>query len=181
MFLLCAFHSERSLWKCPKKLLLHLVVLLHYPNFQRFIFFHPRLLSGAVLYNWLSRNILQGGKINPAHAAICSQFSAKTDASFDIYDWKETKKNKKNTTGLIGWSQKLLGCRVTGQNGVFVSFVTSQRASGPNYTFSSFLNFPKGWKRLSSKGWTKTFIFLESIDGLNFAKKILPSLPYHKT
>lgn len=92
----------------------HLKVSKHTPPFNSLFFFHPRLLSGIALHNWLSRNILQVQNKNPAHAAIFSQFPDKTDASFDIYNWKETKKTNqqvsldgaKNLWG-AGWEVKM--------------------------------------------------------------------------
>lgn len=98
-----SFYSERSLESVKT-----------HSSIQLFIFFHPRLLSGIALHNWLSRNILQVQNKNPAHAAIFSQFPDKTDASFDIYNWKETKKTNqqvsldgaKNLWG-AGWEVKM--------------------------------------------------------------------------
>lgn len=104
MFLLSTFYSERSFESAKT-----------HSSIQLFIFFHPRLLSGIALHNWLSRNILQvEKKKKPAHAAIFSQFPNKTDASFDIYDWKETKKTQQ--VSLEG-AKNVWGCRVRGQKG----------------------------------------------------------------
>lgn len=61
MFLLSTFYSERSLESVKT-----------HSSIQLCIFFHPRLLSGIALHNWLSRNILQVQK-KPKNSR-CSHF-----------------------------------------------------------------------------------------------------------
>lgn len=141
----------KDLWKITWN---HLKVSKHTPPFNSLFFF----IQGFK-WNCPAQLIIQkysaGGKKKRQHMQpFFHSFLIKLMLRFTSMIGKRQKKPQQVS---LDGAKNVWGCRVRGQNGVFVPFVTSHRATGSN--FSSFLNFPKSGERLSSKGWIKKIFF----------------------